>query len=191
MRCTKIFHIPFPPTWITSSIISLVSLYQNGTFVLNQGWPSLTHHYHPKSITYLKIHSWFYTVYGGGGLSVSTWAVACQAPLSIGFPRQEYWSGLPFPSPGDLPDPEIESRSLALQADSLLTDLQGNPIQSMGLDNSIISIRCYGIIQIFYCSKNLLCSALSSFPFHPLASQIILLHPAVWLFPEYHLVGIW
>ena len=64
--------------------------------------------------------------------------------------------------------------------------LQGNPIQSMGLDNSI-SIHCYGIIQIFYCSKNLLCSALSSFPFHSLALQIILLNPAVWLFPE--LVG--
>ena len=39
------------------------------------------------------------------------WAVACQALLSIGFPRQECWSGLPFSSPGDLPNPEIESRS--------------------------------------------------------------------------------
>jgi len=38
-----------------------------------------------------------------------------QAPLSIGFPRQEYWSGLPFPSPGDLPDPGIKAKSLALQ----------------------------------------------------------------------------
>ena len=36
------------------------------------------------------------------------WTVACQAPLSMGFSRQEYWSGLPFPPPGDLPDPEIE-----------------------------------------------------------------------------------
>ena len=42
-----------------------------------------------------------------------------QAPLSIGFSRQEYWSGLPFPSPGDLPNPGIEPRSPALQADSL------------------------------------------------------------------------
>ena len=40
--------------------------------------------------------------------------VAYQAPLSMGFSRQEYWSGLPFPSPGDLPDPEIEPRSPAL-----------------------------------------------------------------------------
>ena len=46
--------------------------------------------------------------------------IACQAPLSMGFPRQEYWSGLPFPSPGDLPDPEIEHRSPAL-ADGFFT----------------------------------------------------------------------
>ena len=45
--------------------------------------------------------------------------VACQAPLTMGFPRQEYWSGLPFPSPGDLPDPGIELASPALQADSV------------------------------------------------------------------------
>ena len=47
------------------------------------------------------------------------WAVTCQACLSMGFPWQEYWSGLPFPSPGDLPDPGIEPQSPALQADSL------------------------------------------------------------------------
>ena len=45
--------------------------------------------------------------------------VAHQAPLSMGFPRQEYWSDLPFPSPGDLPDPRIKLGSPALQADSL------------------------------------------------------------------------
>ena len=49
--------------------------------------------------------------------------VACQAPLSTEFSRQEYWSGLPFPSPGDLPDPGIKSRSPALQADSLPPEL--------------------------------------------------------------------
>ena len=49
--------------------------------------------------------------------------VAHQAPLSLRFPRQEYWSGLPFPSPGELPDPEIEPRSPALQADALPTEL--------------------------------------------------------------------
>ena len=51
------------------------------------------------------------------------WTVACQSPLSMGFSRQEYWSGLPFPSPGDLPNPGIEPWSPALQADSLPTEL--------------------------------------------------------------------
>ena len=53
--------------------------------------------------------------------------VARQAPLSRGFSRHEYWSGLPFPSPGDLPDSRIEPRSPALQSDSLPTELQGKP----------------------------------------------------------------
>jgi len=47
------------------------------------------------------------------------WTVACQAPLSMGFSRQEYWSGLPCPPPRDLPNPGIKFRSPALQADSL------------------------------------------------------------------------
>ena len=47
------------------------------------------------------------------------WTVAHQAPPSIGFSRQEYWSGLPFPSPGDLPDPGIKPRSPTLQVDAL------------------------------------------------------------------------
>ena len=53
--------------------------------------------------------------------------VARQAPLSMGFSRQELWSGLSFPSPGDLPDPEIKPRSPALQADLLPTELLGKP----------------------------------------------------------------
>ena len=56
---------------------------------------------------------------------MNLWTVACQAPLSIGFSRQGYWSGLPFPSPGDLPDPGIKPGFPALQADYLLTELQG------------------------------------------------------------------
>ena len=51
------------------------------------------------------------------------WTVACQAPLSMGFFRQEYWSGLPFSSPGDLPNPGIEPGAPALQADALPTEL--------------------------------------------------------------------
>ena len=58
-------------------------------------------------------------------LFVSPWAVACQAPPSMGFSRQEYWSGLPFPSPGYLPDPGIEPRSPTLQADTYHLSHQG------------------------------------------------------------------
>ena len=55
--------------------------------------------------------------------SVTRWTVALQAPLSMGFSRQEYWSGLPFPSPGNLPDPRIKLGSPALQADFVSTEL--------------------------------------------------------------------
>ena len=51
------------------------------------------------------------------------WTVACQAPPSMGFSRQEHWSGLPFSFPGDLPDPGIEPQSPAYQVDSLPAEL--------------------------------------------------------------------
>ena len=57
------------------------------------------------------------------------WTVACQAPPSKGFSRQEYWSGLPFPSPGDLPNPGIKPRSPSLKAASLLSDPPGRPME--------------------------------------------------------------
>ena len=69
-------------------------------------------------------------MFGSGGLLTKSrltlatpLTVTCQASLSMGFSRQEYWSGLPFPSPGDLPNPGIEAGSPALQADSLSTEL--------------------------------------------------------------------
>ena len=52
-------------------------------------------------------------------LFATLWTVAYQAPPSLGFSKQEYWSGLPFPSPGDLPNPGIEPGSPVLQADAL------------------------------------------------------------------------
>ena len=81
---------------------------------------------------------WYHFGGGGGGAVaqscptlVTLWTVACQAPLSMRFSRQEYWSGLPFPSPGDLPDPGIEPRPPALQADSFPTELQRKPVVSL------------------------------------------------------------
>ena len=60
-------------------------------------------------------------------LFATPWGVAYLAPLSMGFSRQECWSGLPFPSPGDLPDPGIKPRSPALQADALQSEPPGKP----------------------------------------------------------------
>ena len=71
---------------------------------------------------------------GGGGLVtklcptlVTPGTVVHQAPLSMGFSRQEYWSGLPFPSPGDLHNPGIKPRSPTLQVDSLPSELPVKP----------------------------------------------------------------
>ena len=58
-------------------------------------------------------------------LFATLWTVAYQAFPSMGFSRQEYWSGLPFPSPGDLPDPGIKPRSPALEADALTSEPPG------------------------------------------------------------------
>ena len=55
------------------------------------------------------------------------WIAACQTPLSMGFSRQEYWSGLPFPAPGDLPNPGTEPGCPALQADFLPLNHRGSP----------------------------------------------------------------
>ena len=55
------------------------------------------------------------------------WTAACQAPLSMGFPRQEYWSGLPCPYPGDLPDSRIKPESPALAGGFFTTQLPGKP----------------------------------------------------------------
>ena len=58
-------------------------------------------------------------------LFATPWTLAYQAPLSMGFSRQEYWSGVPFPSPGDLPNPGIEPGSPAFQADTLTSEPPG------------------------------------------------------------------
>ena len=67
------------------------------------------------------------------------WTVAYQAPPSMEFSRQQYWSGLPFPSPRDLPDPGIEPMSPALQADVLLTELTGKALLITNLEEILKS----------------------------------------------------
>ena len=81
-------------------------------------------------------HIWIpgYGELGGGLVTKSCptlatpWTVACQAPLFMGFPRQEYWSGLPFPSTGDLPNPGNKPRSPALWEDALTSEPPGQLI---------------------------------------------------------------
>ena len=87
-----------------------------------------------------RLHLCVYAVLSCIQLFETPWTVAHQAPLSMGFPRQEYWSGLPFPSPGDLPNPAIEPRSPALQTDSLLLSHQRFPTLGISvLENTDIS----------------------------------------------------
>ena len=81
----------------------------------------------------------FCSITSVGSDSVTPW-VAHQAPLPMEFSRQEYWSGFPFPSPGDLPDPGIELGSPALQADSLPSKPPGSPESSPEQFESISSL---------------------------------------------------
>ena len=85
-------------------------------------------------------------------LFVIPWTVAHQALLSMGFSRQEYWSGLPFPPPGELPNPRIEPKSPSLQADSLLSQptvlvAQSCPILCDPMDCSPPGSSVHGILQ--------------------------------------------
>ena len=84
--------------------------------------PPYTIHKNPLKMGHSKCKSWNHKL-------ATLWTIAHQAPQSMGFSRQEYWSGLPFPSPGDLPDPGIKPRSPALQADALTSSHQGSPLR--------------------------------------------------------------
>ena len=85
----------------------------------------------------------------------------------MGFSRQEYWSGLPFPPPGDLPDPVIEPRSPALQAGSLPTELQWKPINNNSEIATMLSIYYVeGPLHMFLAIRT--ADHLSHFPFKEL-----------------------
>ena len=76
-------------------------------------------------------------------LFVTPWTVACQTPLSMRFSRQEYWDGLPFPTLRDLPDPGMEPRSPALQADALPSEPPGKPPNIIGIKKQTKNLTAY------------------------------------------------
>ena len=83
-------------------------------------------------------------------LFVTPWIVACQASLSMGFPRPEFWSGLSFPSPGDLPDPGIELTSPALQVDSLPAEsLESQMISTELVQSRVPRLQTEGNMTMF------------------------------------------
>ena len=95
-------------------------------------------------------------------LFATPWTVAHQAPPSMEFSRQEYWSGLPFSSPGDLPDPGIEPGSPALQADALLSEPPGKSISfcvqvGIKLNSGFDALSCESLSKCLQLSEPLLC----------------------------------
>ena len=85
----------------------------------------------------ILIHAFVLSCFSCVWLFVTQWTLARQAPLSTGFSRQEYWSGLPCPPPGDLPNPGIESRSPALQGSLYCLSHQGNPLKALHLVHTV------------------------------------------------------
>ena len=102
-----------------------VKLIQNRMFVLNR----LDDQHVQSHFSHIRLFS-------------TPWMVTHQAPMSVEFSQQEYWSGLPFPSPGDLSDPGIKPRSPTLQADSLPLEPPGKPIYIISLS---LSLSLYSI----------------------------------------------
>ena len=105
-----------PSISITLRFIKLEPLYSlNNNFSLPSPCSPWKHHSEVKSLSRVRLFA-------------TPWTVPYQAPPSMGFSRQEYWSGLPFPSLGDLPNPGIKPGSPRFQADTLTSEPPGKPI---------------------------------------------------------------
>ena len=110
------------------------------------------------------------------------WTVAYQAPQTMESSRQEYWSGLPFPSPGDLPDPGIEPRSPMLQADALPSEPPGKPILYtqvyIPVQSLSFEIWARPVIRLWYVQKGRECTDIMSMTnFELIQRKIILRSP--------------
>ena len=89
--------------------------------------------------------------------SVTAWTVACQPPLSMGFPRQKYWSGLPYPPPGDLPQPGIKPTSPALAGGFFTTEPPGKPVKPLLCAKQYLNLTHR---TLFHSAKTPLCSSI-------------------------------
>ena len=125
---------PFPVLTRVHNLVQGLLCLRQGNIPQNkfpQVWMTKVY---PRGFVYVT-HCFLLLIYDGSGLVpkscltlATPWAITHQAPLSMRFSRQEYLTGLPFPLPGDLPDPRTEPRTPALQADSLPTELPGKLI---------------------------------------------------------------
>ena len=89
------------------------------------------------------IHMWMWKLLSHVQLFATLWTVACQAPLSMGFSRQKYQSGLPFPPTGDLPNPGIDLRSPLTAGKSLLSETPGKHIYTLSSVQSLSRVRLF------------------------------------------------
>ena len=119
------------PEWVAISFSRRSSRPRVWTWVSCIGRQIL---YHSTTMKYLKVKS-----FSRVRLFATPWTVAYQAPQSVEFSRQEYWSGLPFPSPGDPPNPGIEPGSPTLQADALPSEPPGKHL-SQGTAKPFVDI---------------------------------------------------
>ena len=88
-------------------------------------------------------------------LFATPWTVAYNAPPSMRFSRQQYWSGLPFPSPEDLPNPGIEPRSPALEADALTSEPPGKILIKIGIiTEGLVALFSLKLLRFGACCKN-------------------------------------
>ena len=116
-------------------------------------------------------------------LFVSPWTVAYQTPPSMGFSRQEYWSRLPFPSPGDLPDSGIEPRSPALQADALPSEPTGRLYLKLSKLQTEPTLLCGSPSPLPHSSPTWGAQADTWEAFTPPASPVPSTSPSLWIPP--------
>ena len=115
----------------------------------------LTLKIHRPSVLFVSVCACMLSHFSRVRLFATPWTVASQAPLSMGFSRQEYWSGLPFPSRGDLPNPGMELRSPTLQADSLPYEPPGKPnVLWYWLSQTMVQFRQSKIVYMIFSSLN-------------------------------------